>query len=328
MAMRSRRSPGANRLTCPIAPDASQIPDLTGRTALVTGANSGIGLAAAEELAAHGASVLLGCRDARRGEEALAAVRGRRPGDAAVELVAIDLADLASVRAAAAEVAARPRPLDLLINNAGVMAPPRRETADGFELQLGTNHLGHFALTGLLREKLLAAPEARVVTVTSGAHRIGSIDFDDLQRRHHYMRWTAYGQSKLANLLFALELQRRAVAADLPLRSMAAHPGYAATNLQHAGPQLDAGPLSKLTAPFWSVANHLAGQSPRDGARPTLYAATEPDLPGGSLIGPGGFASLRGAPALETPSGAALDEETARRLWQVSEELTGVELSL
>jgi NAD(P)-dependent dehydrogenase (short-subunit alcohol dehydrogenase family) len=258
----------------------------------------------------------------------LAAVRARRPGDAAVELVAIDLADLASVRAAAAEVAARPEPLDLLVNNAGVMAPPRRETADGFELQLGTNHLGHFALVGLLREKLAAAPEPRVVTITSGAHRIGSIDFDDLQRRRHYMRWTAYGQSKLANLLFALELQRRAVVADSPLRSMAAHPGYAATNLQHAGPQLDAGLLSKLTAPAWSIANHLAGQSSEDGALPTLYAATEPDLPGGSLIGPSGFASMRGAPALETPSGAALDEEIARRLWQVSEELTGVEFSL
>jgi NAD(P)-dependent dehydrogenase (short-subunit alcohol dehydrogenase family) len=208
------------------------------------------------------------------------------------------------------------------------MAPPRRETADGFELQLGTNHLGHFALTGLLTPKLKAAPAARVVTVTSGAHRFGSIDFDDLQRRRRYMRWPAYGQSKLANLLFALELQRRAVAADLELRSMAAHPGYAATNLQHAGPQLDAGLLSKLTAPAWSISNHLLGQSAEDGALPTLYAATEPDLPGGSLIGPGGFASMRGAPALETPSGAALDERTASRLWEVSEELTGVEFGL
>jgi NAD(P)-dependent dehydrogenase (short-subunit alcohol dehydrogenase family) len=272
--------------------------------------------------------VLLACRDTGRGEEALAAVGARRRGSAPVDLVALDLADLGSVREAAAAVAARPEPLDLLLNNAGVMAPPRRETVDGFELQLGTNHLGHFALTALLREKLTAAPEPRVVTLTSGAHRFGSIDFDDLQRRRRYMRWLAYGQSKLANLLFALELQRRAVAADLTLRSMAAHPGYAATNLQHAGPQLDAGLLSRLTAPAWSVSNHLFGQSPRDGALPTLYAATEPDLSGGSLIGPGGFASLRGAPALETPSGAALDEGTARRLWEVSEELTGVEFAL
>jgi NAD(P)-dependent dehydrogenase (short-subunit alcohol dehydrogenase family) len=142
------------------------------------------------------------------------------------------------------------------------------------------------------------------------------------------MRWSAYGQSKLANLLFALELQRRAAAADLDLLSMAAHPGYAATNLQHAGPQLGAGLLSKLTAPAWSISNHLLGQSSADGALPTLYAATEPDLPGGSLIGPGGFASMRGAPALEIPSGAALDEGTARRLWEVSEELTGVEFTL
>jgi NAD(P)-dependent dehydrogenase (short-subunit alcohol dehydrogenase family) len=272
--------------------------------------------------------VLLACRDVGRGEAALAAVRGRRSAAAPVELIALDLADLASVRAAAATVAARPEPLDLLVNNAGVMAPPRRETADGFELQLGTNHLGHFALTGLLAEKLTAAPAARVVTVTSGAHRIGSIDFEDLQRRHRYMRWSAYGQSKLANLLFALELQRRAAAADLELRSMAVHPGYASTNLQHAGPQLDAGLLSKLTAPAWSISNHLFGQSPVGGALPTLYAATEPDLPGGSLIGPSGFASMRGAPTLETPSGRALDEETARRLWEVSEELTGVEFTL
>jgi NAD(P)-dependent dehydrogenase (short-subunit alcohol dehydrogenase family) len=311
-----------------IAWNTSRIPDLSGRVALVTGANSGIGQIAAEELAAHGASVLLACRDPGKGEVALKAVRARRPAEASVELIALDLTDLASVRAAAAGVNTRPKPLDLLVNNAGVMAPPRRETADGFELQLGTNHLGHFALTGLLLDKLKAAPAARVVTVTSGAHRIGRIDFDDLQRRHRYRRWSAYGQSKLANLLFALELQRRAVGADLDLRSMAAHPGYASTNLQRAGPQLDAGPFSKLTAPAWSTANLLFGQSPEGGALPTLYAATEPDLPGGSLVGPGGFGSMRGAPVLESPSGAALDADTASRLWEVSEELTGVGFEL
>jgi NAD(P)-dependent dehydrogenase (short-subunit alcohol dehydrogenase family) len=304
------------------------MPDLAGRVALVTGANSGIGLVAAEELAAHGASVLLACRDVGKGEKALAAVRARRSGDAAVELVGLDLADLASVRSAAAEVAGRTEPLDLLVNNAGVMAPPRRETADGFELQLGTNHLGHFALTALLADKLKAAPAARVVTVTSSAHRIGRIDFDDLQRARRYRRWSAYGQSKLANLLFALELQRRAVAADLELRSMAAHPGYAATNLQVAGPQLGAGLVAKLTAPVWSAANHLIAQGPEDGALPTLYAATEPELPGGSLVGPGGLGGMRGAPVVEVPSDAALDRDTARRLWSASEELTGVEFEI
>ncbi len=305
---------------------AADIPDLSGRTALVTGANSGIGLAAAEALAAHGAEVLLACRNPQRGSDALARVRER--GGAGAELVALDLADLASVRATAAEVAGRVERLDLLVNNAGVMAPPRRESADGFELQLATNHLGHFALTAGLLGPLLAAAEPRVVTLTSGAHRIGSIDFDDLQRRHRYMRWMAYGQSKLANLLFALELQRRAAAAELPLKSLAAHPGYAATNLQHAGPELGLGPLGHLASPLISLTNFAFGQSAAAGALPTLYAATEPGIPGGLLIGPGGLGGMRGAPQVESPSGGALDEDVARRLWEVSEGLTGAELDL
>ncbi len=305
---------------------ADDIPDLSGRTALVTGANSGIGLAAAEELAAHGAELVLACRDAGRGEEALARVRERAAAGA--ELVELDLADLAAVRTAAAALAGRVERLDLLVNNAGVMAPPRRESADGFELQLATNHLGHFALTAGLLGPLRAAPEPRVVTLTSGAHRVGSIDFDDLQREHGYFRWTAYGQSKLANLLFALELQRRAAGAGLPLRSLAAHPGYAATNLQHAGPELGLGPLGKAISPLTSVTNLVFGQSAAAGALPTLYAATEPGIPGGLLIGPGGFAGMRGAPQVESPSGRALDEDTARRLWEVSEELTGASFEL
>ena len=211
---------------------ADDIPDQAGRRAIVTGANSGIGLIAARELARHGAAVVLACRNAAKGEAALAEVRAAAP-DADVTLAALDLADLASVRAFAG---ARTDPVDLLVNNAGLMAPPRGTTKDGFELQLGTNHLGHFALTGLLLDRLLAGDAPRVVSLSSNAHRMGKIDFDDLQGERRYFRWTAYGQSKLANLLFMRELDRRARAAGLPLASVAAHPGYTATNLQSAAP--------------------------------------------------------------------------------------------
>jgi NAD(P)-dependent dehydrogenase (short-subunit alcohol dehydrogenase family) len=275
---------------------AQDIPDQAGRRVVVTGANSGIGFEAARELAAHGARVIVACRDLTKGAEAAA----RMTGD--VELRRLDLADLASVREFAAGVDG---PLDLLVNNAGVMAPPRRTTADGFELQIGTNHLGHFALTGLLLGNLLAGDEPRVVTVSSGAHRIGRIDFDDLQSERRYFRWGAYGQSKLANLLFAFELQRRA---GLSLLSVAAHPGYAATNLQ--GRSL-------------AVFNLLVAQSAAMGALPTLYAATA-DIPPAAYVGPGGPGELRGPPALVSASGAARDEAAAARLWEVSERLTGV----
>jgi NAD(P)-dependent dehydrogenase (short-subunit alcohol dehydrogenase family) len=221
---------------------AEEIPSLEGRTALVTGANSGIGLAAARELARHGARVLLACRDvgkgARAAEEIRGAARGERSAvasaEAQLEVVELDLASLASVRACAASLTG---PLDLLVNNAGVMAPPLRRTAEGFELQIGTNHLGHFALTGLLLARLLAAPEPRVVTVSSLAHRTGRIELSDLNfERRRYNNWLAYGQSKLANLMFCFELAKRATAAATALRSLAAHPGYAATHLQTAGP--------------------------------------------------------------------------------------------
>jgi NAD(P)-dependent dehydrogenase (short-subunit alcohol dehydrogenase family) len=208
-------------------------------------------------------------------------------------------------------------PLDLLVNNAGVMATPLRRTADGFELQLGTNHLGHFALAGLLLEHLR---DARVVTVASGAHRMGKIDFDDLQSERGYQRWRAYGQSKLANLLFAFELQRRADAAGFPLTSVAAHPGYSATNLQLAGPAMEG---SFVRGVIGRVGNVLLAQSDERGAWNTLYAATE-DLPGGTYVGPDGIAEMRGHPTLVTASGAATDEATAKRLWDVSADLTGV----
>jgi NAD(P)-dependent dehydrogenase (short-subunit alcohol dehydrogenase family) len=207
--------------------------------------------------------------------------------------------------------------LDLLVNNAGVMAPPRRETVDGFESQFGTNHLGHFALTGLLLGPLLAAPEPRVVTLSSGAHRLGRMKWDDLQREHGYNNWLAYGQSKLSNLLFCFELQKRATAHGAGLTSVAAHPGYARTNLQFAGPSAWEGLIMRVT-------NAVFAQSAEMGALPTLYAATVPDLPGGSFVGPDGVAEQRGYPHVVSAAGRAYDEEAWRRLWEISEELTGV----
>jgi NAD(P)-dependent dehydrogenase (short-subunit alcohol dehydrogenase family) len=268
--------------------------------------------------------VILAVRDTARGQEAAGGIRQAAPG-ALLEVEHLDLGDLASVRACAQTVATRHEHLELLVLNAGVMAPPRRETADGFELQLGTNHLGHFALTGLLMERLLARPEARVVTVSSAAHRMGKMDFDDLQAQRNYSAWPRYGQSKLANLLFCFELQRRAAAAGTTLRSMAAHPGYAATNLQTSGPLLGSGgPVALVKGLAMRVGNLVLAQSAEKGALPTLYAATVPDLPGAAYIGPDGRGEMRGSPTPVGTSDAALDEEYARRLWKVSEELTGV----
>ncbi len=300
---------------------AEDIPDQSGRTAVVTGANSGLGAITARELARKGAAVVLACRNTEKGEQAAASIRDAAPG-AAVEVAKLDLADLNSVHAFA-EGLEHDR-LDLLVNNAGLMAIPRRETKDGFEMQLGTNHLGHFALTGLLLERLERGSEPRVVTLSSGAHRtVRGIDFDDLQGTKRYFRWTAYGQSKLANLLFAFELQRRAEAARSPLLSMAAHPGYSATNLQSRGGGGN-GLLTRAEDMLMWVSNLVIAQSEEMGALPTLYAATEPGLPGGSYAGPDGIGEQRGHPKLVGTAGAARDEEAARRLWEVSEELTQV----
>jgi NAD(P)-dependent dehydrogenase (short-subunit alcohol dehydrogenase family) len=303
---------------------AADIPDQSGRLAVVTGANSGLGLVTSRELARAGARVILAVRDTDRGEQAAGAIRREVP-DARAEVASLDLADLSSVRAFAQASAAENEELDLLVNNAGVMALPRRETADGFEMQFGTNHLGHFALTGLLLDRLLARPEPRVVTVSSGAHRMGKIDFDDLQGERRYRRWGAYGQSKLANLLFARELQRRAEEAGLPLRSLAAHPGYAATNLQSAAGRMDRGLVSRLGSAVMAVSNRVMAQSDEMGALPLLYAATVPDVPGGAYVGPDKMFEQRGHPTLVGSSNAGQDMDTARRLWEVSEELTGVQ---
>ena len=284
------------------------IPDLAGKTVIVTGANSGIGHAAAAALATAGATVVLAVRDQAKGEAAAAAIRGT------TEVRPLDLASLDSVRAFAASWQGD---IDLLINNAGVMIPPLSRTADGFELQFGTNHLGHFALTNLLLPHAAAA--GRVVTVSSDAHRGGAIDFDDLNwERKRYRPWRAYGQSKLANLLFTSELQRRLTEAGSTVKATAAHPGYAATNLQsHSGSR-----LMKVAMP---LGNRLIAQDAASGALPTLYAAVA-DIPGGSFAGPSGpfGLGLRGAPRLVGRSAAARDEEAARRLWTVSEALTGV----
>ena len=292
---------------------ATDIPDQRGRVAVVTGANSGLGFVDARELARARARVVMACRNLSRGEEAAQRIRAATP-EADVSVAALDLADLSSVRAFAG---AFEGPLDLLINNAGIMAAPRRLTRDGFESQFGTNHLGHFALTGLVLEPLLAAPEPRVVTESSHMHRVGRINFADLQGEHRYMRWLAYGQSKLANLMFAFELQRRAAEAGVGLKSMAAHPGYSRTNLQFAAPPV-------YERPFMAVGNVLFGQSADIGALPTLYAATVPDLPGGTYVGPSGFMEQRGYPHAVTAAGKAYDEDQWQRLWEVSEELTGV----
>jgi NAD(P)-dependent dehydrogenase (short-subunit alcohol dehydrogenase family) len=288
---------------------AKDIPDLSGKTAVVTGANSGLGYETSLELARHGAHVVLACRDERRGTEALQRLRTDAP-DASAELSLLDLADLTSVRKFADGFAGERSGLDILVDNAGVMAlSERRETADGFEMQFGTNHLGHFALTGLLLPQLRARPGSRVVSVTSFGHKVGKMNFDDLQWERSYRKWLAYGRSKLANLLFIFEFDRRARAAGSSVIATVAHPGYANTNLQSG------------TSFQW--ANFMA-QSAADGALPTLYGATAPDAQGGEFYGPSGFLQQHGPPERVKASKKTYDTATARRLWEVSEQLTGV----
>jgi NAD(P)-dependent dehydrogenase (short-subunit alcohol dehydrogenase family) len=300
---------------------AEDIPSQEGRTIVVTGATSGLGLESSRALARAGARVLMAARNPEKAERArvdvAAAATGPEP-----EVVALDLADLSSVRRAAAEIAERAPRLDVLMNNAGVMALPHATTADGFEMQLGTNHLGHFALTGLLLPTLLAS-DARVVTTSSGAHKPGRMRWDDLQSEARYQRWVAYSQSKLANLLFAYELDRRARAAKTGLTSVAAHPGYASTHLQAAGPEMSG---SRIGVRLWATFNRLA-QSAADGALPQLYAATMPDVRGGEYLGPAGLFELRGAPTRVDSTARSHSQEDATRLWDVSERLTGVTFS-
>jgi NAD(P)-dependent dehydrogenase (short-subunit alcohol dehydrogenase family) len=303
---------------------AAHMPDLTGKFAIVTGANSGIGLETARELARKGAQVIMACRSIARGEKARQDILRDQPA-AAVEVAALDLADLASVRNFAQEIAARGRAVDILVNNAGVMAIPYRRTVDGLETQLATNHFGHFALTGLLLEQILAAPAGRVVTVSSSFHRFGSMDFENLNWEKGYQKWPAYGRSKLANLLFTFELQRRLEQMNARAIAVAAHPGYTDTNLQHVGPQMEGNSVA-LRFTHWM--NKLMGQSAAMGALPTLYAAVAPEVRGGDFIGPDGWMESRGHPRRVQPAATARDPIAAAKLWEASEKATGVRYAM
>ncbi len=289
---------------------AADIPDLSGKTAIVTGANSGIGLETARELARKGARVVMACRNGEKGAAARDDIRAELPG-AALELGSLDLADLGSVKRFADAFQKSASRLDILCNNGGVMVPPFGHTVDGFETQFGTNHLGHFALTAQLLDPLRATPGARVVSVSSTAHRAGRIDFENLNSQKRYSRIGAYGQSKLANLLFTAELQRRFDTAGVDAIAVAAPPGWTATNLQS-----NAGLVRML--------NPLLSQRPPDGALPTLYGATASDVRGGQYFGPSRMFEMWGPPTPVRSSARSRDPVVAGRLWSVSEALTGV----
>lgn len=290
---------------------ADEIEDLTGKTTIVTGANSGIGFETARALALKGAHVVMACRNLEGGEEAASMIRYESP-EASVEVMMLDLADLASVRGFAEEITGKFSSLDILCNNAGVMMIPERlETVDGYEMQFAINHLGHFALTGLLLDLLRRVPGSRVVTVSSSGHRFGNPDFDDLNAKKSYKPSNAYSLSKLANLLFTYELQRRLDDAGVDMIVAASHPGWTGTNLQRH-------------APILRFMNRFVSQKPDMGALPSLYAATAPDVQGGDYFGPSRFMEMRGYPKMVKSSKTSHDEEIAGRLWETSEGLTGV----
>jgi len=302
------------------------IPDLSGKVAVVTGANSGLGYHTTLELARKGAHVVLACRARDKTESAIQRIRAEVP-QAKLEFMALDLADLASIRAFAQALKAKHPKLDLLVNNAGVMALPLCRTKDGFEMQIGTNHLGHFALTGLLIEPLRAA-RGRIVNVASMAHRwTRALDVDDLNfAKARYQKWDAYGKSKLANLVFTFELDRRLRKANAGVTALAAHPGYSSTNLGFAGPAMEKSTLGKW---FMDVGNTLFAQSGARGALPQIYAATMPDVQGGDYWGPDGFRQLWGKhPRKVGCRAAARDEQLGARLWAESERLTGVKFGI
>jgi NAD(P)-dependent dehydrogenase (short-subunit alcohol dehydrogenase family) len=289
---------------------AQDIPDQSGKVAVITGANSGIGFEMARALAHKNAAVILACRNHEKGEAAVRQITQEFP-DARAHFMHLDLADLASVRRFAAQFAHRYDRLDILLNNAGIMRSPFGKTADGFELQFGTNHLGHFALTGCLLDSIIKTTQARVITISSGGERFGKMDFDNLNAETGYDPGGAYGQSKLANLLFTYELQRRFEDAGVDTIAVAAHPGWTVTNLQVHWPMLN-------------LLNPFIGQKPVMGALPALYAATAPDVHGGDYFGPAGWLELRGSPTKVQSSDRSHDRAAAVRLWAISEQLTGI----
>ncbi|MFJ3777208.1 oxidoreductase [Streptomyces sp. NPDC090075] len=299
---------------------AARIPDLAGRTFVVTGANSGLGLATTRHLARHGAHVVLAVRDEARGRRAVAGLSDAQPG-VSLEVRSLDLADLDSVAEFAARLHADGVPVDVLVNNAGVMAPPRALSPQGHEMQFAGNHLGHFALTGLLLNLLQAGRDPRVVTVSSIGHHGGRIHFDDLTGARDYAPVKYYDQSKFANVLFGLELDRRLRAAGSPIRSLLAHPGISATNLQSTGP-------TGLIRVGGALVKRFFAQDAEIGVLSQLRAATAPGVEGGQFYGPDGWKELRGHPTVVRPDPAAEDPDTARRLWDLSEDLTGIRYAI
>ncbi|MCR6478521.1 oxidoreductase [Variovorax sp. ZS18.2.2] len=299
---------------------AADIPDQQGRRIVVTGANSGLGFLTTLELARRGAHVLMAVRDMEKGRSAEAGIRAQCP-EANIELRQLDLADLDQVKAFGERLLAEGTPVDVLVNNAGIMMPPRTLTRQGHELQFGVNHLAHFVLTNLLLPRLRQSRDGRVVTLSSDLHKSGHIHFDDLTGKQGYGRIAFYAQSKFANALFALELDRRLKAAGVPIKSVLAHPGYAATHLQLSGP-------SGVLKLFMRFGNRFLAQPAEMGVLPQLYAATALEVQGGQFIGPDGKNEKKGYPTLVQPVDRARDPDLARRLWEESERLTGVHMGL
>jgi NAD(P)-dependent dehydrogenase (short-subunit alcohol dehydrogenase family) len=328
VATRGYRAADPDRDEYAVTWTADDLPDLDGRIMVVTGASSGLGEATTVALATRGAHVVLATRSADKTATVMDRIRTRVP-NASLEHLQIDLADLGSVADAATELTGRHQRVDAVIANAGIMAPPLTRTSDGFELQLGVNHLGHFAFVGRILPLVEAADAGRVVLVSSGAHRVGGIDLDDLNwETTRYQRWPAYGRSKLANLLHMLELHRRLERAGSSTIAVAAHPGYARTALQTTGPTMQGGLNGRITGVLSEVANAVVAQPASRGVLPQLYAAVAPDVTGGSYWGPDGPGEMRGFPTSASRSSQAKDATMARALWNASEDLTGVSYDL